>query len=43
MYVLRGILNWIVFLADAINEGREGFYFRIRDLHRICFVVNGNQ
>lgn len=43
MYVLMGIGNRIVFLADAINEGREEPYFRIRDLHRICFVVNGNQ
>ena len=35
--------NRIVFLAGVIQDGREGSYFRIRDLHRTSFVVKGDQ
>ena len=47
-YVCSGGLTWkdnnrIVFLASVIHDGREGSYFRIRDLHRTSFVVKGDQ
>lgn len=46
--VCSGGLTWkdnnrIVFLAGVIQDGREGSYFRIRDLHRTSFVVKGDQ